>query len=74
MIWTLAALVAGLTWGFWFGRHFGDARGYERGLAEAPLELREQALRVDRCPVCGSVTETGGLGAAPSREVSAAAE
>ena len=53
MIWTITALVAGLTWGFWLGRRVGEADGYRKGVAEAPLELREQALEADRCPVCG---------------------
>jgi len=56
MIWTITALVAGLTWGFWLGRRFGEEDGRKRGLAEAPLELRERALEGDRCPVCGGST------------------
>ncbi|MGE5589035.1 MAG: hypothetical protein ACM3ZA_00185 [Bacillota bacterium] len=57
MIWTIAALVAGLTWGFWLGRRFGEDEGRRRGLAEAPLELRERVLegQGDRCPVCGGL-------------------
>lgn len=57
MIWTITALVAGLTWGFWLGRRFGEEDGRRRGLAEAPLELRERVLEGDRCPVCGSPIE-----------------
>jgi len=57
MIWTITALVAGLTWGFWLGQRYGEDEGRKRGLAEAPLELRERALEGDRCPVCGGVID-----------------
>ena len=69
MIWTLIALVAGLTWGFWFGKNVGEANGYKKGISEAPIELRERALLGARCPVCGGATAERDQAAAPIRTV-----
>ncbi len=45
-------LLLAVTSGYILGRYSGITEGERRGSAYAPLQLKADALRQQRCPVC----------------------
>ncbi len=54
MQWVVLLFLVGLLCGYGVGRRQGREEGRQEGIALAPLEMREKALREGKCPFCGS--------------------
>ena len=39
--------------GFWLGRRMGLKEGFERGINQAPLEIKKRSLEKGECIICG---------------------
>lgn len=48
-------LLAAFLLGFGCGKCHGDKSGYSKGLADAPLILRQESLEQGCCTLCGKV-------------------
>jgi hypothetical protein len=54
MLLTGIIIVSTLLLGYLWGKHDGQAEGYEKGIADLPLLLRQQSLEQGYCMLCNN--------------------